>query len=136
MNKVILAFLLTVFSAHLQANELVVIGNRKSHTKALPPTQVQDIYMGRKHAFPDGKMALPIDQAALRADFYEKLTAKPIEQINAYWARIMFSGQSSPPMILPDDKSVLKAVTENEGAIGYINKASLSKHVQILLILK
>ncbi len=136
MKKIILAFLLPLFSISLQAEELAIIGNRKNHAKTLLPNQVQDIYMGRKHAFPDGKIALPIDQASLRSDFYEKLTTKPIAQINAYWARIMFSGQSSPPMILPDDSSVIKAITENEGAIGYINKANINKHVHVLLILK
>lgn len=136
MKKIILALVLQIFSINLHAGELAVIVNRKNQAKTLGSQQVQDIYMGRKRAFPDGKMALPIDQATLRPDFYEKLTSRPIAQINAYWARIMFSGQMSPPLILPDDKSVIKAVAENEGAIGYISKASINKQVQVLMILK
>lgn len=135
-KKNILVLLCLFYGAAIQADELVVISNSKNPVKELQASQIQDIYMGRKRAFPDGKMALPIDQAVSRPIFYEKLTNRPIEQINAYWARIMFSGQASPPMILPDDQSVIKAVTENEGAIGYVNKASLNKRVHVLLNLK
>jgi hypothetical protein len=92
--------------------------------------------MGRKRAFDDGSIALPIDQAKLRTDFYLKLTNRPIEQINAYWARIMFSGEASPPRILPDDESVISTIKENPGAIGYISKTIENKGVKTLLILK
>jgi ABC-type phosphate transport system substrate-binding protein len=135
-KKITQILLMSVLSAVAQADELVIIGNNKNQLKQLEARQVQDIYMGRKRDFPDGKMALPIDQVMLRTTFYETLTTKPIEQINAYWARIMFSGQASPPMILPDDQAVIKAVSENEGAIGYVNKASLNKQVHVLLNLK
>jgi ABC-type phosphate transport system substrate-binding protein len=136
MKKTLLAFLCSSVVINVCAGELVLIGNRKNQLKTLESNQIQDIYMGRKRAFPDGKMALPIDQATTRSDFYEKLTFRQIEQINAYWARIMFSGQASPPMILPDDASIIKTVMENEGAIGYVSKASVTKQVQVLLILK
>jgi ABC-type phosphate transport system substrate-binding protein len=136
IHNIILILLLSLFSGSVYADDVVVISNSKNQTQALDSSQIQDIYMGRKHAFPDGKMALPIDQALLRSGFYEKLTTRPIAQINAYWARIMFSGQASPPMILPDDQAVIKVVTENAGAMGYINKSSLSKNVHVLLILK
>jgi len=74
-----------------------------------------------------------LDQSELRPDFYLKLTSRPVEQINAYWARIMFSGQASPPSMLANDQAVLKTVTENEGAIGYVNKESVANGVRILL---
>lgn len=90
--------------------------------------------MGRVRTFPNGKFALPMDQSSfLRAEFYEKLTGRPVEQINAYWARIMFTGQASPPQQLPSDDAVIQTVRENEGAIGYINKTSADKTVRVLL---
>ncbi len=116
--------------------DLVVIVNANNKLKTIELTNLQDIYMGRMRAFKDGSMALPIDQAKLRADFYKKITQRPIEQINAYWARIMFSGEASPPRIMPDDTAVVETVKENSGAIGYILKESAYKGVKTLLILK
>ena len=116
--------------------ELAVIAHIKNKIDSLTAQQVQDIFLGRVRTFPNGKFALSIDQSSsLRAEFYEKLTGRPVEQINAYWARIMFTGQASPPQQLPDDDAVLQTVRENEGAIGYIDKTSVNKTVRVLLLL-
>ena len=133
MRKLVLPLLLVITAAHA---EVAVIGNARNPTEALTAKQVQDIFLGRTRTFPDGRFALPIDQSStLRAEFYQKLTARPIEQINAYWARIMFTGQASPPLHLPDDDAVLRAVGENEGAIGYVSKARLDRTIRVLLLL-
>jgi len=131
MRILILPLLLMVFAVHA---EVAVIGNLHNPTEALSAKQVQDIFLGRTRTFPDGRFALPIDQSSdLRGEFYQKLTSRPVEQINAYWARIMFTGQASPPLQLPDDEAVLKVVRENEGAIGYVSKPHVDTTVRVLL---
>jgi ABC-type phosphate transport system substrate-binding protein len=133
MRNLPISVLLFMFMSSAQA-ELVVIAHIKNNIDALTEKQVQDIFLGHTRLFPNGKFALPIDQSSpLRAEFYEKLTGRPVEQVNAYWARIMFTGQASPPQQLPDDKAVLQTVRENEGAIGYIDKARVDNTVRILL---
>ncbi len=133
MRKLVLPLLLVITAAHA---EVAVIGNARNPAGSLTAKQVQDIFLGRTRTFPDGRFALPIDQlSALRAEFYQKLTARPIEQVNAYWARIMFTGQASPPLQLPDDDAVVKAVGENEGAIGYVSKTRLDRTIRVLLLL-
>jgi ABC-type phosphate transport system substrate-binding protein len=131
-NSLILLLLIT-FIPSAQA-ELVIIANIKNNIDTLTEKQVQDIFLGHTRLFPNGKFALPIDQSSpLRAEFYEILTGRPVEQVNAYWARIIFTGQASPPQQLPDDKAVLQTVRENEGAIGYIDKTRVDNTVRILL---
>ena len=117
--------------------DVAVIVNAKNTVAATAPREVQDIFLGRVRTFPDGRFAVAIDQSSpLRAEFYQALTARPVEQINAYWARLLFTGQASPPMRLPDDDAVLKAVRENEGAIGYVDPVRVDKTVRLLLRLK
>jgi ABC-type phosphate transport system substrate-binding protein len=133
MRNLLLALLFVVSSSQA---EVAVIVHPKNVLDALSPQQVQDIFLGRARTFPNGRYALPIDQSsALRADFYQRLTHRPIEQINAYWARIVFTGQSSPPLQVPDDAAVLKTVRENEGAIGYVDRAHVDSFVRAVLIL-
>ncbi len=135
MKKILITFFLFFFAISTQA-EIVVIGNLKNNLLSLNSIQVEDIFMGRTRSLPNGRFALPVDQSTLRSEFYQKLTARPIEQINAYWARIMFTGQTSPPMILPDDNAVLSMVNENKDAIGYIDRKNINNNnVRILLIL-
>lgn len=93
--------------------------------------------MGRSRSFPEGNYALPLDLNPLRSEFYFKLTGRPVEQINAYWARIMFSGQASPPIMLPDEQTLLKTIRENTDAIGYIDSNQVDEsQVRVLFILK
>lgn len=135
--KTFLITLLLLASISAVRAELLVIGHVKNNIESLTAKQVQDIYMGRIRVLPNGKFALPIDQPSpLRAEFYEKLTGRPVEQINAYWARIMFTGQASPPQQLPSDEVVMQTVRENEGAIGYINKSTVDNTVRVLLQLE
>lgn len=131
MRRFLVVLLLLVSTAHA---ENVIIVHPKNNLDALAPQAVQDIFLGRTRVFPNGKFALPIDQSSgLRADFYQKLTARPISQINAYWARIIFTGQASPPLQLPDDTAVLQTVRENEGAIGYVERSSVDDTVRVVL---
>jgi ABC-type phosphate transport system substrate-binding protein len=133
MKTFLLLLLLVMFTPSAQA-ELVIIVHEKNKIDSLTAQQVQNIFLGRSRIFPNGKFALPIDQSSpLRAEFYEKLSGRPVEQINAYWARIMFTGQASPPQQLPDDKAVLQTVRENEGAIGYIDSKQVDKTIHVVL---
>lgn len=133
--KLLIIFLL-FFSSGLLA-DIAVIGNLDNKLISMTKKEVKAVFMGRTRSFPNGSFALPLDQPELRSSFYNYLTGRPIEQINAYWARIMFSGQASAPMKLPDSQAIIKVVSENNGAIGYIEKENINEAaVKILLILK
>lgn len=135
MKKFITALIL-LMTPCVQADVAVVVHpNNRLATRE--PREVQDIFLGRTRVFPGGKFALPVDQdSPLRAEFYQRLTGRPIEQINAYWARLMFTGQASPPLQLPNDAAVMETVRENEGAIGYIDPSQVDRRVRVLLLLK
>lgn len=132
----ILALLLLMMASTVRA-EVAVIVHANNKVEALTHRQVQDIFLGRARVFPNGEAALPIDQAsALRAEFYQLLTERPIEQINAYWARLMFTGQSSPPMQVRDDNEMLREVRDNTSAIGYVDKTRVDATVRVLFLLQ
>jgi ABC-type phosphate transport system substrate-binding protein len=128
----LIALLLLALPIHA---EIVVIANSKAGLTALTPAQVEDIFMGRTSTFPNGKAAQAVDHALLRPDFYRRLVNRPIEQIDAYWARIVFTGRNVPPPQLPGDGAVLAAVRKSETAIGYLDKSTVPKDVRVLLVL-
>lgn len=136
MKNLIFGLCLLFIPLSLSA-EIVVIGNLNCPVNSLSKREVQDIFLGRTRALPNGNFVLPLDLVDLRSSFYLTLTNRPIEQINAYWARIMFSGQNSPPINLPDEQAMLKTIAENTGAIGYMDKRKIDeKRVRVLLILE
>ncbi len=132
--KALLIFLTILISNGVLA-EIVVVVNKSNDIGQLSQREIIDIYMGRKQSFPNGKPALPLDQAAqsmIREDFYQSLVKKSPAQINAYWARLLFTGRASPPRIISDASVVLDAIEQNPSAIGYIDSSMLNDRVKVV----
>ncbi|MEE9424738.1 MAG: hypothetical protein V3V18_07135 [Methylococcales bacterium] len=135
--KILLLFLLLSNSALLASAEIVVIGNLDNELTSLTKKQVQEIFLGRTRNYSNGVRALPFNVPDLRIEFYEKLTNRPIEQINAYWARLIFSGQASPPSDRPDQKSVINTVKNAKGVIAYIERKQLDEtQIKLLYVIE
>ncbi|KKM93363.1 hypothetical protein LCGC14_1209190 [marine sediment metagenome] len=127
---------LLVFSySGISQAEVVVVANKNNEVKALTKKQVIDIYMGRTSFFPDGQAALPIDQKAssvVRKLFYNQLVNKTVSEINAYWARLIFSGRATPPRTLESVTTIIDFIKKNKSAIAYIQLEDVTDDVQVI----
>ncbi|MEO8019832.1 MAG: phosphate ABC transporter substrate-binding protein [Pseudomonadota bacterium] len=127
------------FSNANDAAELVVIVNPDSGIDRLTRDEVIDIFLGRYRKLPSGRAALPIDvsePSTERARFYQLLVKKSSAEISSYWARLVFSGQTSPPFQVPDAKTAVELVQSNPNAIAYVDRASVTGHVKVVLEIK
>jgi hypothetical protein len=116
--------------------DLVVIVNPDNKVSQMKKNEVVDLFMGRYVIFPTGVSALPLDQpvtSETRKRFYDLLTGKSVAQVNAYWARLIFTGRASPPRVMPDVETTLRVVRENKDAIAYIPKNDLDSTVKVVL---
>lgn len=119
--------------------EVVVVVDAKSGIERLTQNEVINIFLGRYRKLPDGTAAVPIDQPAagpLRADFYRGLVDKDISEINAYWARLYFSGKTTPPKQASSTADVVAQILTSPGGIGYIDRKDADTRVRIVLSLK
>jgi ABC-type phosphate transport system substrate-binding protein len=115
--------------------DVVVVVSAKSPVAALSKTQVQDIFLGKTIRFPDGAPAVVIDQAegsAIRDEFYNKVAGKSAAQIKAYWSKIIFTGRGQPPPSVPNSIEVLKRISANPAAIGYIDRYMINDSVRVV----
>jgi ABC-type phosphate transport system substrate-binding protein len=126
--------ILLLISAQAWA-DIVVVVHPQSELKNLTKQQVIDIYMGRLQISADGGKIVPYDQpqdSEIRAAFYQNLTGKPVASVNAYWARLLFTGRASPPRQPSDSMSIVDIVAESLYAIGYIDEKDLDGRVSIV----
>jgi ABC-type phosphate transport system substrate-binding protein len=116
-------------------DSIVVIVNPASGVDRLSREEVIDIFLGRFRKLPSGRAALPIDVEAAdeRARFYQLLVKKSPAEISSYWARLVFSGQTSPPFQVPDSKTAVELVQSNPNAIAYVDRASVFSRVWVVL---
>lgn len=136
INKWHLAALLALLLTALPAQaELVVIVNSDVKVDKLTRNDVINIFMGRYRKFPDGSTVQPLDikgESIERQDFYKKLLDKNLADINAYWARLIFSGRIAPPLKLGTQYDILERVTNDPAAIGYMERSGLNAKVKVV----
>jgi len=142
MKRIILLLIFAALAAgggRANADDsIVVIVNPASGVDRLSRDEVIDIFLGRYRKLPSGRAALPIDVETSdeRARFYQLLVKKSPAEISSYWARLVFSGQSSPPFQVADAKTAVELVQSNPNAIAYVDRASVNAQVKVVLEIK
>ena len=129
----ILSLLLFSLSSHGQ--DIVVVVSKANSISELSKREVIDIYMGRYITFPDGKSAKPLDlakQSQLKNDFYLRLVDQNERKINAYWARLLFSGRAKPPESMASINEILSHLKMSESAIAYIPGSEVTDSVKVV----
>jgi ABC-type phosphate transport system substrate-binding protein len=139
MRQTILMCICLWASAIYAEPDITIIANSNNELGSLTRKQVADIYMGRITSLPNGSIPLPLDyqgDSEVRTRFYQSMTGKNMAQINAYWARLSFTGQANPPRRLADKASILHVVEKNPGALGYVDSVAPDTNVTPVLIIK
>lgn len=136
MKRLTLTIMMFVLAAGAaRAADLVVIVNPQSGVEKLSKDEVIDIFLGRYRKLPGGRVALPIDVAESgteRARFYQLLVKKSSSEMSSYWARLVFSGQTSPPFQVPDAKTAIELVQSSPNAIAYVDRSAVSSKVKVV----
>lgn len=133
--------LLTLFSLPSFSSEnMCVIVHRDNSVDALNQKETVDIFMGRTAQFKNGQSTYAIDQPSksdLKEDFYLSLTGKPISYVNAYWARLFYTGRKTPPADhFNNTVEIVNEVSRNKQAIAYVECNTPLDAVKVVLSLK
>jgi ABC-type phosphate transport system substrate-binding protein len=140
----LLAAALLALAAAFTANaagaaDLVVIVSARNPVTMLRPDQVTAIFLGQTARFPDGVVAVPLDQplgSKLRDEFYERVASKTPALLKAYWSKMVFTGRGQPPGEALDNAAVRRRVADNPELIGYIERGALDGSVRPVLVVR
>jgi hypothetical protein len=131
---------LTLLALALPARaDFYVVVNASNPQRSLTQKEAVDLFMGRSRAFAGGDIALIFDlprDNARRAAFYQALTGMGVAQVNSYWSRLMFSGQSVPPQALPDEAAMVGMLRRNPGALGWLSREPTEPGLRAVLVIK
>lgn len=117
------------------ASDVVVVANPKAGVERLTRDEVVNIFLGRLRQFPSGQAAIPADLPAAtpeKAQFYRQLVNKELAEINAYWARLVFSGRTQPPRQAQSVEDLLNFVASTPGAVGYVERGVADGRVRVV----
>ncbi len=131
-------FMLLVWAGSAPAHAaLAVIVHPSNSMSGISADQAADIYLAKVGVFPNGKRAIPVDQAsnnAARKKFYSAVIKKEESALRVYWSKLLFTGKAQPPRDIGDDADVKSWVAANPDAIGYVDGKFVDSTVKVLLI--
>lgn len=134
-----LAAVVLALAASVAHADIYVVVNAVNTVSTLSQNEALDLFMGRNRHFLGGKNAQTFDLARnspARETFYKLLTGMEMAQVNSYWARLMFSGQTLPPQVLGSEDAMLDVLRRTPGAIGYLTQPPTDKSLTVVLVLK
>jgi ABC-type phosphate transport system substrate-binding protein len=131
--------LLCAFSCQMAQADIFVIVNAANPAHSLSPQEVSDLYLGRTRTYPNGAPAQILDQTNDRTEreqFFRLLVNMPLAQVNAYWARLTFTGRQPPPEVRNNDQAIINSVSRSPQAIGYVGSKPSNSEIQVILQLR
>ena len=135
IRRLLFLLLVLTMTSRLCAAELVVAVRSDSEIGTLSKNEVIDIFLGRFRQLPSGQRAEPLDQAMQspeRQAFYHALINKTSAEINAYWARLLFTGRVTPPKAMDSQDKMLEELIHNPRAIGYLERTKIDRRLRIV----
>ena len=114
------------------AEQLLVVAHPESMIGPLSREQVAHVFLGRLKRLPNGEPVTAVEVESLREPFYRWLIGRDISEINAYWARLRFSGRTQPPPRLPSSKDALAVVLADRNAVTYVEAEALDPRAKVL----
>ena len=120
-------------SAFAQA-ELVLVANPGIGISSLTQSQVSRLFFGQTEQLPTGAKAVPMDVSGASKDqFSQQVLKKSPEQVEKYWARMIFTGKAKPPReVKPAEVKSLVASTP--GALSYIDRSQVDGSVKVISV--
>lgn len=114
--------------------EVAVIVNPANDT-ALSTDEISGIFLAKMKSFPNGNTAIPVNQPTdsdIAQTFNEKVINKTSKQLKAYWSKLVFTGQGTPPKELGSDSEIIKLVADNPNIIGYVDSSAVTSEVKVI----
>ena len=113
-------------------DDIVFISHSNAKDSSLTVDQVISIYLGRKSKWSDGTSVVPIQfgetNAATKVLLKDFLDFKP-KEYKEYWRKQLFAGRLLPPVRVQENEEMLKMVSSELGAFGFLAKEDASEAV-------
>lgn len=136
LTKVLLIILL--LASPVMRAEVSVVVHPSAEIDNITAANVVNIFLGKVKTLPNGKLIIPIDQprdSETRFNFYKKLANKNQNQLNAYWARQVFTGKSQPPSQVNSNEEIRLLISDNPSMIGYIDSDFVDDSLKVILVI-
>jgi ABC-type phosphate transport system substrate-binding protein len=131
-RTVAIILLLSVSVTALPAIADIAVIVNPANSVSLTTDELTRLYTGRSSALAAVNIA---ESLPLRGQFDEKGVGRSSAQLKAHWSKLVFTGKGTPPLELATEAAVIEYITQNPNAVGYVDAASVTDAVKVVLTL-
>ncbi|WP_081017920.1 hypothetical protein [Vibrio metoecus] len=127
--------LLVILLSPLASAELYVVAGQESPVSAITKEELSALYLGRNRVVGNTYINQILDRSGeVRQRFFFQVTNMQESQINAYWAKLKFSGRLRAPESVPSDQELATKLEANPFSIGYMAQPP-DEALKVLLVI-
>ena len=135
LSKIISALLISIsLTSTAFAASIAVIVHPSNSLNDASKDEVKRLFLSKTDAI-KGKKLKPVAQnngQSIRIVFDEDILGKSPSKVKAYWARLVFTASGMPPPELDSNTAIIKWVSNNPDAIGYIEEGAANDSIKVL----
>ena len=116
-------------------SDVVVVVNKNAPVEKMSRSEVIDLFMGKFVAFPNGTKAQPVElkfETETKQVFYRQLVGMSMSRVNAYWARLKFTGKLRSALPKSSESEIIQSIESSDIAIGYIPRSKLTSQLKVV----
>ena len=136
ISRVLGLLFLVYFLAPTASADIYIIVSANSPIQSMTQSELYKIYLGKSKATKKGVRIEPINQH-INSSIYQSFNCNILgvlgSTVNTNWAKKVFSGSSTPPILLSNDATVEAFIINNKGYVGYISYPPKSDDVKTVL---
>jgi hypothetical protein len=140
---------LTLGGAQLRGNQLPaaaepgppppyrVVINPQNPSGAVDRRFLSQVFLRKTTSWAHGDAIRAVDlppESPVRRRFSEEVHGRSVAAVKSYWQQVIFSGRGLPPPELATEEAVLRFVSRNPGAIGYVSGGADLRAVKVLAV--
>src|SRR3989304_4262823 len=137
LRTLTISLLFVIFFTYNALAADVIIVNKNNPSVNISSSNLKTIYNGNDKLWADGKNVAPvdlIDSQPSAVKFAKTILGVDMETKRRFWIEKIFAGAGTPPHQEKDDKGVISYVASEPGAIGYVDKNSVTSAVKSVTI--
>ncbi|TXZ06824.1 hypothetical protein FXE63_16205 [Vibrio mimicus] len=127
--------LFTLLSRFASSAELYVVASSQSPLMAIDRQELSALYLGRNRVVGNTYINQVLDRTGeIRQRFFLLVTNMQESQVNAYWAKLKFSGRLRAPESIQDEQELVTKLEANPFSIGYTDQPPV-EDLKVLLVI-
>ena len=98
---------------------------------------LSQVFLRKTTSWPHGDSIRPVDlppDSPVRRRFSEEVHHRSVAAVKSYWQQVIFSGRGLPPPELESDQAVIRFVSRDQGAVGYVSADADLRSVKALVV--